>query len=122
MDEPIRTYSAGMVMRLAFAVAVNVGPDILLIDEVLALGDSAFQAKCFARIMRFREEGKSILCVSHASGIVQRLCSRAIWLDHGDLLLDGPIGNVCDAYEGALAARQLLTLRGAYTTGAFGSL
>jgi ABC-type polysaccharide/polyol phosphate transport system ATPase subunit len=100
MDEPIRTYSAGMVMRLAFAVAVNVDPDILLIDEVLAVGDSAFQAKCFARILRFREEGKTILCVSHASGLVQQVCSRAIWLDHGDLLLDGSIANVCNAYEG----------------------
>jgi ABC-type polysaccharide/polyol phosphate transport system ATPase subunit len=102
MEEPLRTYSLGMVMRLAFAVAVNVDPDILLIDEVLAVGDSAFQAKCFARILQFRQRGKSILCVSHASGMVQQLCDRAIWLDHGDLLLDGPIGEVCEAYDGRL--------------------
>ena len=106
MDEPLRTYSTGMVLRLAFAVAVNVDPDILLIDEVLAVGDSAFQAKCLARILQFRERGKSILCVSHASGMVQRLCERAIWLDHGDLLLDGPIGEVCEAYEGRLQSNN----------------
>ena len=106
MEEPIRTYSSGMVMRLAFAVAVNVDPDILLIDEVLAVGDSAFQAKCFGRILQFRERGKSMLCVSHASGMVRQLCGRAIWLHHGDLLLDGPIDEVCDAYEGRLESNN----------------
>ena len=106
MEEPLRTYSAGMVLRLAFAVAVNVDPDILLIDELLAVGDSAFQAKCFERILQFRHRGKSILCVSHASGMVQRLCDRAIWLDHGDLLLDGPIGEVCEAYDGRLQSNN----------------
>jgi ABC-type polysaccharide/polyol phosphate transport system ATPase subunit len=106
MDEPLRTYSSGMVMRLAFAVAVNVDPDILLIDEVLAVGDSAFQAKCFERILRFRRQGKSMLCVSHASGMVRQLCERAIWLAHGDLVLDGPIGEVCDAYEGRMQANS----------------
>ena len=100
MGEPIRTYSAGMVMRLAFSIAVSVDPDILLVDEVLAVGDHSFQAKCFERILNFQRQGKTILCVSHASGMVQKLCGRAIWLDHGDLLLDGPIGDVCDAYEG----------------------
>jgi lipopolysaccharide transport system ATP-binding protein len=102
MAEPLRTYSSGMIMRLAFSVAINVNPDILLVDEVLAVGDHAFQAKCFERILNFRRQGKTILCVSHASGMVQQLCSRAIWLDRGDLLLDGPIAEVCDAYEGRL--------------------
>ena len=102
MAEPLRTYSAGMVMRLAFSVAINVNPDILLVDEVLAVGDHAFQAKCFERILNFRRQGKTILCVSHASGMVQQLCGRAIWLDRGDLMLDGPIAEVCDAYEGRL--------------------
>jgi ABC-type polysaccharide/polyol phosphate transport system ATPase subunit len=106
MEEPLRTYSAGMVMRLAFAVAVNVDPDILLIDEVLAVGDSAFQAKCFSRILEFRQRGKSILCVSHASGMVQQLCERAVWLDHGDLMLDGSISEVCDAYAGRLKSNN----------------
>jgi ABC-type polysaccharide/polyol phosphate transport system ATPase subunit len=102
IDEPLRTYSAGMAMRLAFSTAVNVDPDILLIDEVLAVGDQAFQAKCFERICDFRRRGKTILCVSHVSGMVQQLCPRAIWLDHGDLLLDGPMAEVADAYVGRL--------------------
>ena len=100
MDEPLRTYSAGMIMRLAFSVAVNVDPDILLIDEVLAVGDHTFQAKCFEKVFDFRRRGKTILCVSHASGMVQQLCNRAVWLDHGELMLDGDIGEVSGAYEG----------------------
>jgi len=105
MEEPLRTYSAGMVMRLAFSVAVNVDPDILLIDEVLAVGDHAFQNKCIAKIADFRRRGKTIVCVSHASGMVQQLCDRALWLDHGELLLDGPIAEVCEAYEGRSSIR-----------------
>jgi ABC-type polysaccharide/polyol phosphate transport system ATPase subunit len=106
MAEPMRTYSTGMVMRLAFSVAVHVDPDILLIDEVLAVGDSAFQAKCFEKVLDFRRRGKTILCVSHVSGMVQQLCSRAVWLDHGDLMLDGPIAEVVDAYEGRLKSDE----------------
>jgi ABC-type polysaccharide/polyol phosphate transport system ATPase subunit len=87
-------------MRLAFSVAINVDPDILLIDEVLAVGDRVFQTKCFEKILDFRRRGKTILCVSHVSGMVQQLCSRAIWLDHGDVVLDGPAGEVINAYEG----------------------
>lgn len=100
MDEPLRTYSAGMIMRLAFSVAVNVDPDVLLIDEVLAVGDHTFQTKCFEKVFEFRSRGKTILCVSHASGMVQQLCTRALWLDHGELMVDGPIEEVCNAYEG----------------------
>ncbi|HUI78499.1 MAG TPA: ABC transporter ATP-binding protein [Bryobacteraceae bacterium] len=101
MDEPLRTYSAGMIMRLAFSVAVNVDPDILLIDEVLSVGDHAFQLKCFEKVFQFRQRGKTILCVSHVSSMVQQLCSRALWLDHGELMLDGSIAEVCGAYEGS---------------------
>jgi ABC-type polysaccharide/polyol phosphate transport system ATPase subunit len=104
MGEPLRTYSTGMVMRLAFSVAINVDPDIVLIDEVLAVGDSAFQAKCFQKVLDFRRNGKTILCVSHAAGMVQQLCSRALWLDHGEIILDGPVSDVSDAYEGRLRA------------------
>jgi ABC-type polysaccharide/polyol phosphate transport system ATPase subunit len=100
MDEPLRTYSSGMILRLAFSVAAHMDPDILLIDEVLAVGDAVFQEKCFDRILDFRRKGKTILCVSHAAGMVQRLCSRAIWIDHGELILDGPIAEVSDAYAG----------------------
>jgi ABC-type polysaccharide/polyol phosphate transport system ATPase subunit len=112
MDEPLRTYSTGMIMRLAFSVAVNVAPDILLLDEVLAVGDSAFQAKCFEKILEFRRWGKTILCVSHASGMVQQLCSRAVWLDHGEVVLDGPIAEVVGAYEGRLKTRERIETNG----------
>lgn len=99
IDEPLRTYSTGMMMRLAFSVAINRDPEILLIDEVLAVGDVAFQAKCIERIHGFRKAGKTLLFVSH-SGMVQKLCDRAIWLDHGELILNGPVVEVSEAYAG----------------------
>lgn len=100
ISEPLRTYSSGMVMRLAFSVAINVDPEILLVDEVLAVGDTAFQEKCFERVRQFRRSGKTLLCVSHASGMVQKLCDRALWLDHGNVVMTGAIANVMEAYAG----------------------
>ncbi|MBI2686111.1 MAG: ABC transporter ATP-binding protein [Acidobacteria bacterium] len=100
IDEPLRTYSNGMILRLAFAVAVNLDPQILIIDEVLAVGDQQFQAKCIDKIFEIRNQGRTILCVSHATGILQNLCSRALWLDHGQLVMDGPISEVLQAYSG----------------------
>jgi len=100
IDEPLRTYSSGMVMRLAFSVAINMDPEILLVDEVLAVGDAAFQEKCFDRLRRFRDAGKTLLCVSHSSGMVREMCDRAIWLDHGELMMSGRVGDVIEAYEG----------------------
>ncbi len=100
INEPLRTYSTGMQMRLAFSVAINMDPDILLVDEVLAVGDAAFQEKCFRRVHAFRNAGKSILCVSHASGMVQELCDQALWLDHGEVVMNGAIKEVLDAYNG----------------------
>jgi ABC-type polysaccharide/polyol phosphate transport system ATPase subunit len=102
IDEPLRTYSSGMVMRLAFSVAVSVDPDILIIDEVLGVGDMAFFAKCQERIMQFRHAGKTILCVSHSTATLKDLCNRAIWLDHGRLVDDGPLSPVVDAYKVAM--------------------
>jgi lipopolysaccharide transport system ATP-binding protein len=100
IDEPLRTYSSGMIMRLAFSVAVNINPEILIIDEVLAVGDANFQTKCAERIHTLREAGKTLLCVSHASGMVQRVCERAIWLDHGQLIASGPVLEILEAYTG----------------------
>jgi ABC-type polysaccharide/polyol phosphate transport system ATPase subunit len=97
--EPIRTYSLGMTMRLAFAIAVNVDPDILIVDEVLAVGDQAFQAKCRDRIRGFKAQGKTLLFVSHSGPQVRELCDRALWLEHGRILLDGPAAEVLDAYS-----------------------
>ena len=100
IDEPLRTYSSGMVMRLAFAVAIHGKPDLLLIDEVLAVGDAAFQAKCIDKIRDLQKAGASMLCVSHGYALVQQLCDRAIWLDHGELVLDGAVDAVGRAYAG----------------------
>jgi ABC-type polysaccharide/polyol phosphate transport system ATPase subunit len=100
ISEPLRTYSNGMIMRLAFSVAINVDPEILLVDEVLAVGDAAFQEKCFERVRQFRRCGKTLLCVSHASGMVQKLCDRALWLDHGSVVMTGAIAEVMEAYAG----------------------
>ena len=100
LREPIRTYSTGMMMRLAFSVAIHLDPEVLLVDEILAVGDVAFQQKCFDKILEFRKAGKTLLCVSHASGMVQHFCDRALWLDHGELLMDGKLDEVFDAYSG----------------------
>lgn len=99
IEEPLRTYSNGMVLRLAFAIAVNVNPEILLIDEVLAVGDQQFQAKCINKILEIRNQGTTIVFVSHGTAILQSLCSRALWLEHGQLIMDGPIEVVLDAYK-----------------------
>jgi ABC-type polysaccharide/polyol phosphate transport system ATPase subunit len=104
IDEPLRTYSTGMIMRLAFSVAVNTDPEVLLIDEVLAVGDAAFQAKCFERIHEFHNSGKTLLCVSHSSTMIQKLCDRAIWLDHGELVMSGSVEEVTAAYAGCPSA------------------
>jgi len=109
INAPLRTCSSGMVMRLAFAVAVTVDPDILIIDEVLGVGDVAFFAKCQERIQQFRRTGKTILCVSHSQNILKDLCTRAIWLDHGRLMKDGPLDHVMDAYKSAMSPQAACT-------------
>jgi ABC-type polysaccharide/polyol phosphate transport system ATPase subunit len=100
IQQPLRTYSSGMVMRLAFAVAIHVDPDILIIDEVLAVGDQAFQAKCFDRICEFKKAGKTLLFVSHVPEMVKHLCDYSIWLEHGQVKASGTPGDVLDAYSG----------------------
>jgi lipopolysaccharide transport system ATP-binding protein len=99
IDEPLRTYSSGMAMRLAFSVAIHRDPEILLIDEVLAVGDASFQTKCIEKIRDLRKRGKTLLFVSHSS-MVQQLCDRALWLDQGELILSGPVAEVSAAYAG----------------------
>ena len=100
IDETIRTYSSGMVLRLAFSVAINMDPEILIVDEVLAVGDQSFQAKCIEKVHEFRDSGKTIVAVSHAQGMVQELCDKALWLDHGELVMAGDIREVTEAYAG----------------------
>jgi homopolymeric O-antigen transport system ATP-binding protein len=98
IDMEAKHYSTGMYTRLAFAVATAVDPDILITDEVLAVGDEAFQRKCMERIYRFRQLGKTIIFVSHALDTVRLLCDQAVWLDHGLARAVGPAGEVIDAY------------------------
>src|SRR3984893_12977771 len=99
IDEPLRTYSSGMGVRVAFSVAGKLDPDILIVDEVLAVGDQAFQAKCFERIRELRRSGKSLLFVSHNAAMVLELCDRALWLDHGQLVMQGAAASVIEAYQ-----------------------
>jgi ABC-type polysaccharide/polyol phosphate transport system ATPase subunit len=100
IEEPLRTYSTGMVMRLAFAVAVNVDANIILIDEALAVGDQAFQERCRERIFQMREQGRSLICVSHEASLIRSLCDRAVWLDKGHVKAAGSIDEVMDQYQG----------------------
>ncbi|MBD8897665.1 ABC transporter ATP-binding protein [Rhodanobacter sp. DHG33] len=104
IDQPVKNYSSGMYVRLAFAVAINVTPDILVVDEALSVGDEAFQRKCFARINRIRDDGATVLFVSHSAGIVTQLCDRAVLLDRGELLLDGSPKFVVSRYHKMLYA------------------
>ena len=98
LNEPIRTYSSGMVARLGFSVAVHLDPEILLIDEILAVGDAHFQAKCYDRLDEFRRQGATLVIVTHALAEVQRLCDRAVWLDGGKIALQGEPEAVIEAY------------------------
>ena len=99
IEQPIRTYSSGMIVRLAFSVAAHVDPDVLLIDEVLAVGDQNFQAKCFERILEFRDAGKTLLFVSHVPHLIRKLCERCLWLDHGEVAMAGATEEVLAAYQ-----------------------
>jgi ABC-type polysaccharide/polyol phosphate transport system ATPase subunit len=103
IDMPVRTYSSGMSMRLAFSIASHVNPDVLLLDEVLAVGDEAFQRKCLARIFDFRRSGGTLVFVSHDPGAVERVCDRAVLLTHGRIVADGPPADVLADYHALLA-------------------
>jgi ABC-type polysaccharide/polyol phosphate transport system ATPase subunit len=98
IDAPLRTYSTGMVARLGFAVATSKRPEILLVDEVLSVGDGPFQEKCLERITSFRTQGTTIIIVSHGMGTIQSVCQRALWLDHGQIRIQGDAKDVVDQY------------------------
>ena len=106
LDRPVKTYSSGMYMRLAFSVAVNVDPEILIIDEALAVGDGHFQKKCVDKIREFQEQGKTILFCSHALYYVTSICRRTLWLDHGSVMRYGPSLDVVHDYETFLLQRD----------------
>ena len=98
IDNPVRTYSSGMYMRLAFSVAINVDADILLIDEILSVGDQHFQEKCFNKMRELREQGKTMVFVTHSMDSVRNLCDRAVWLYDGKVRMDGNTEEVVNEY------------------------
>jgi ABC-2 type transport system ATP-binding protein len=98
IDNPVRTYSSGMYMRLAFSVAIHVGADILLIDEILAVGDAAFQAKCFERLMEIKASGTTIVIVSHSLAQLEQICDRTVWIENGKIRMEGPPNTVHPEY------------------------
>ncbi|MBN2405288.1 MAG: ABC transporter ATP-binding protein [Coriobacteriia bacterium] len=99
INQPVRTYSSGMKARLGFAVSVSVDPDILIVDEVLAVGDDVFKLKCIDKMQHFRKEGKTILFVSHSLFTVKAFCTRGVWLDKGVVMAEGDLGDVITKYE-----------------------
>ena len=98
IDNPIRTYSSGQYMRLAFSIAINVDADILLIDEILAVGDQHFQDKCFAKLKELKESNKTIIIVTHNLYQVKELCTRAVWIYNGEIRMDGNPEKIVDEY------------------------
>ncbi len=106
IDQPVKTYSSGMFVRLAFAVAVSVDPDILIVDEALAVGDIYFQQKCFERIRNLTRMGTTLLFVSHDSSVVHKICNRALFMEAGNLVLDAKPRQVIDLYEAKLLQKK----------------
>jgi lipopolysaccharide transport system ATP-binding protein len=98
IDSPLRAYSNGMQMRLGFSIAVHIDVDLLLIDEILAVGDFAFKKKCFKKLDGFRESGCTTILVAHEAQLLRRLCDQVLWIDEGQLRMSGPAGEVLDAY------------------------
>ena len=99
VEAPMRTYSTGMIARLGFAVATAWTPEILILDEVLSVGDEAFQHKCLERMRGFREQGTTVVMVSHSASVVNGMCSRAAWLEHGEVRALGVVTEVTAAYH-----------------------
>lgn len=102
IDAPIKTYSSGMNARLGFSLVLHIMSEILFIDEIVAVGDAAFQEKCFERITALKAEGRTLLLVSHSPAIIAKLCERALWLHFGRLVADGPADEVLSAYQQSL--------------------
>lgn len=98
INQPIKHYSSGMYMRLAFSVAIHTNPEILLIDEILAVGDTAFQAKCFAKMEQFKKKGVTIVFVSHSMASIESFCTKAIYINHSSLIHTGKTKDVCQKY------------------------
>ncbi len=98
IDNPVRTYSSGMYMRLAFSIAINVDAEILLIDEILAVGDQHFQERCYEKMMELKKEGKTMVFVTHSMNAVKKFCDRAVWISNGRVRMDGNTEDVVNEY------------------------
>ncbi|MGC2657721.1 MAG: ABC transporter ATP-binding protein [Bryobacteraceae bacterium] len=109
IDQPLRTYSTGMTLRLAFAIAIHIDPEVLLVDEVLAVGDASFRDKCRQSIERLQRNGASLLLVTHEMASVKSLCKRVVWLNHGKVILTGSPAEVLPKYEEALHRPELVS-------------
>jgi ABC-type polysaccharide/polyol phosphate transport system ATPase subunit len=117
IDAPVKTYSTGMYVRLAFAVAINVDPQLLIIDEILAVGDVTFQQKCMEKFVDFRNEGRTIVLVTHAMNSVKDMCDRAIWLTHGVVTGEGDPAELVDAYTAMMLGERSRTSDGGVRRG-----
>ena len=103
-EQPISSYSTGMLMRLGFSVAIQIEPDVLLIDEILSVGDAEFQEKSGAALRERMHDGATIVFVSHGAAQIRQVCNRALWIEHGRSMVDGPVDTVLDAYHAAVAS------------------
>lgn len=121
IDQPVKTYSSGMYVRLGFSVAINVDPDILLVDEILAVGDAAFQAKCMEKFYDFRRQGRTVVVVSHAMGQMRSFCDEVAWLEHGKLLEVGRPEIVIDQYMDDIHEDRIITDDGTIHHGSGGA-
>jgi ABC-type polysaccharide/polyol phosphate transport system ATPase subunit len=110
IDSPVKQYSSGMYMRLAFSVATEVDPDILIVDEILSVGDGGFREKCLDRIRQFRDSGRTILMVSHDMGTMSSFCSRLFLVHHGELVAEGEPSGIVERYEKLLTSRQAVSV------------
>jgi len=98
IDQPVKNYSSGMYVRLGFSIAINVNPDILVVDEILAVGDASFRAKCAQKFVEFKEAGKTVIMVTHSMGALKEMCDQAAWIDQGQLVQVGDAPSVVAAY------------------------
>jgi len=117
IDQPVKTYSSGMYVRLAFAVAINVDPQLLIVDEILAVGDVSFQRRCLEKFVEFRNEGRTIVLVTHDMGSIKNLCDRAIWLEHGTVIDAGDPADLVEAYTERMLGADAPTSDGSVRRG-----
>jgi ABC-2 type transport system ATP-binding protein len=106
IDQPVKNYSSGMYVRLGFAVAIHTDPDILIVDEVLAVGDAAFREKCRLKFLELREQGKTIILVSHSMHTIVEMCDSAVWMQDGHVMSSGEPRDVVAAYEATVAGQE----------------